>query len=195
MIKDQKINITEENEPRNDEIRDEKEQKDPKIDYKDPKIDKDQNLGKNPKIGKNINECVLKNGTKINGRNDNNNPDEENIQAANKEVYNNNNENIDKKPLNEEWNDNEEVNNEGISINIKISKEEGTVKANGELSNKEETRELTREENGASEEKTVSAEDEISNNTLRATIPSVVGFQVVNENGDEENNIIWHDPG
>ena len=195
MIKDQKINITEENEPRNDEIRDEKEQKDPKIDYKDPKIDKDQNLGKNPKIGKNINECVLKNGTKINGRNDNNNPDEENIQAANKEVYNNNNENIDKKPLNEEWNDNEEVNNEGISINIKISKEEGTVKANGELSNKEETRELTGEENGASEEKTVSAEDEISNNTLRATIPSVVGFQVVNENGDEENNIIWHDPG
>ena len=199
MIKDRKINITEENsnEPINGEIRDEK---DPKINNKDPKIGKDQNLSKIPKIGKNINERVLKDYTKINSRNDNNdNHDEENVQAANKEVSNNN-ENIDKKPLNEEncHNEeivNEEVNNQEISININISKEEGREKLNGELSNKEETRGLTGEENGASEEKTVFAEDEISNNTSRATIPSVVGFQVVNENGDEEQNIIWHDPG
>ena len=54
MIKDRKINITEENsnEPINGEIR---EQKDPEINNKDPKIGKDQNLSKIPKIG----NCLL----------------------------------------------------------------------------------------------------------------------------------------
>ena len=96
--------------------------------------------------------------------------------------------------------DNEGTTNEGISIKIGIPKGERVEKTSEEPSRDEDIKRVNGKENETIGHKTIISEDTsnvISNNptTTTTTTTSTVGFQVMNENGDEEENIIWHDPG